>query len=82
MDTNKLSCPYCNGEMKNGSLEIKGTWYSWFFFGFSYQNLYFNHYDESKDDVNEEKVIGDMQHLKGAKCKNCGAISFKPGDKM
>lgn len=64
-----LDCPNCDGKLKNGEVKIHGTIGGFFFFGLSYQNLYFK--SESEKEI---KILGSFGAAPSLRCESCGIV--------
>ncbi len=76
-----MKCPYCQDNMKKGSVEISGSLASFFSFGVSTQNMYFAPFDEKYQEFStqKEKIAEETKVLLAHKCENCKAVVFIPG---
>lgn len=71
-----MKCPYCDGEMVEGTAAVRGTLLGFLAVGFSYQHLWFRRLDGGGDEI----VIRSAHEKPGHQCTQCGAV-FIQGDR-
>jgi len=62
--------------MEEGTLELHGTLWGFFMFGFSYHNLYFKSNNESEKEM---LVMENSDKLSGYFCPKCQITGFRIG---
>jgi predicted RNA-binding Zn-ribbon protein involved in translation (DUF1610 family) len=65
-----VQCPYCGGEVVEGTVSVRGTLLGFLAFGFSHQHLWFRPCDGSGDEV----IIRSAGQRAGHQCTQCGAL--------
>ena len=71
-----MKCPYCDGEMVEGTASVRGTLLGFLAIGLSYQHLWFRPADGGGDEI----VIRSAGKRAGHQCTQCGAVTIQ-GDK-
>jgi len=64
-----LKCPYCNGKLINGQVNIHGTVGGFLLYGLSYENLYFK--SESEKEI---KILGSNNSTPSLRCEDCEIV--------
>jgi hypothetical protein len=71
-----MKCPYCDGEMVEGTAQVRGTLLGFLAVGLSHQHLWFRPVDGSGDEI----IIRSAGQRAGHQCPQCGAVAIQ-GDR-
>jgi hypothetical protein len=63
-----MKCSQCNAEMVEGTVQVRGTLWGFFYFGFSYQNLYFD------KDEKTSMIMVSRAKKKSFQCSKCSGV--------
>ena len=69
-------CPNCGAAMVPGRLRVKGTAPGFFFFGMSWQHLWWTDQQESR--ASRKRLIASGDGNAGHRCEACGFVAFRP----